>query len=174
MENIYHDYWEQELMYQFVTDDRCRMKAYICSPLSAETKEDTVTNMRMARAYMYYAYKKMNLSARAPHGYLPMLLCDNVPSERALALRFGLELMEKGDVLLVCGTRISNGMRGEIARAAALRLQIIVFDEGLYLEVQKLVTQNNGDKKTVKLDRENFPMSFSNPISYLENAAMFK
>jgi hypothetical protein len=103
-----------------------------------------------------------------------MLLCDNVPSERALALRFGLELMEKGDVLLVCGTRISNGMRGEIARAAALRLQIIVFDEGLYLEVQKLVTQNNGDKKTVKLDRENFPMSFSNPISYLENAAMFK
>lgn len=51
MENIYHDYWEQELMYQFVTDDRCRKKAYICSPLSAETKEDTVTNMRMARAY---------------------------------------------------------------------------------------------------------------------------
>lgn len=174
MENIYHDYWEQELMYQFVINDRCRKKAYICSPLGAETREDVVQNMRMARAYMYYAYKKMNLNARAPHAYLPMLLCDSVPSERALALRFGLELMEKGDILLVCGARISSGMRGEIARAAALRLQIIVFDEGLYPEVQKLVTQNNGEKKSVKLDRENFPMSFTNPISYMENAAMFK
>ena len=66
------------------------------------------------------------------------------------------------------------GMRGEIVKAALLRMPITVFDEGLYLEVQKLVTQNNGDKKSVKLDRENFPMAFTEPESYLENAALFK
>lgn len=24
MENIYHDYWDQELMYQFLTEDKCK------------------------------------------------------------------------------------------------------------------------------------------------------
>ena len=32
MENIYHDYWDQELMYQFLTEDKCKKKAYVCSP----------------------------------------------------------------------------------------------------------------------------------------------
>ena len=86
----------------------------------------------------------------------------------------GLEILEQSDVMLVCGNRLSNGMRGEIAKAALLRMPITVFDEGLYLEVQKLVTQNNGNKKSVKLDRENFPMAFTEPESYLENAALFK
>ena len=27
MENIYHDYWEQELMYQFLAEDKCKKKA---------------------------------------------------------------------------------------------------------------------------------------------------
>ena len=80
----------------------------------------------------------------------------------------------RGRSMLVCGNRLSNGMRGEIAKAALLRMPITVFDEGLYLEVQKLVTQNNGNKKSVKLDRENFPMAFTDPESYLENAALFK
>ena len=86
----------------------------------------------------------------------------------------GLEILEQSDVMLVCGNKLSNGMRGEIAKAALLRMPITVFEEGLYLEVQKLVTQNNGNKKSVKLDRENFPMAFTDPESYLENAALFK
>lgn len=48
------------------------------------------------------------MCARAPHAFLPMLLCDGVPSERAIALKFGIELLERSDVLLVCGNRISN------------------------------------------------------------------
>ena len=39
MENIYHDYWNQELMYQFLTEDKCKKKAYVCSPFSADDKE---------------------------------------------------------------------------------------------------------------------------------------
>ena len=174
MENIYHDYWEQELMYQFLVEDKCKKKAYVCSPFSADDKEGMLQNMRTARAYMFYAMKKLNMCARAPHAYLPMLLCDNVPCERAIALDFGTDLLERSDVLLVCGNRISNGMKGEIAHAAMLRMPIIVFDDMLYLEVQKLVTQRNGDKKLVKLESNHIPMALTNPISYMEQAAMFK
>ena len=28
MESIYHDYWQQELMYQFLVEDKCKKKAY--------------------------------------------------------------------------------------------------------------------------------------------------
>lgn len=70
MENIYHDYWDQELMYQFLTEDKCKKKAYVCSPFSADDKEGMLQNMRTARAYMFYAMKKMNMSARAL-----MLIC---------------------------------------------------------------------------------------------------
>ena len=31
MDNIYHQYWQQELMYQLASADRCRKRAYICS-----------------------------------------------------------------------------------------------------------------------------------------------
>lgn len=174
MESIYHDYWQQELMYQFLVEDKCKKKAYVYSPYSAEDNEGMLQNMRTARAYMFYALKQMGMCARAPHAFLPMLLCDGVPSERAIALKFGIELLERSDVLLVCGNRISNGMKSEIANAAMLRMPIIVFDDMLYLEVQKLVTQKNGDKKTVKLESNHIPMSLSNPISYMEQAAMFK
>lgn len=172
MNNIYHNYWEQELAYQFVTNDRCRKKAYVCSPLSAERDEEFVENMRTARAYMFYAMKKMNLNARAPHAYLPMLLCDRVPAERALGLQFGLRLMENCELMLICGNRISRGMRGEIEQAVKLGLPMVVFDEGIFCEVRKIVTQCGGNKRSVSLDRENFPMAFTAPTAYLEQAAI--
>lgn len=30
MDNIYHQYWQQELMYQLASADRYRKRAYIC------------------------------------------------------------------------------------------------------------------------------------------------
>ena len=99
---------------------------------------------------------------------------DNGIYSSELSDEHGFELLERSDVLLVCGNRISNGMKSEIANAAMLRMPIIVFDDMLYLEVQKLVTQKNGDKKIVKLESNHIPMSLSNPISYMEQAAMFK
>lgn len=114
MDNIYHQYWQQELMYQLASADRCRKRAYVCSPFRADTREQCEKNLRTARAYMFYANKKMNMNAAAPHAYMPLLLCDEIPAERAIALRFGLEILEQSDVMLVCGNRLSNGMRGEI------------------------------------------------------------
>ena len=121
MENIYHDYWQQELAYQFLAEDKCRKRAYICSPYSADKQDEILQNMYAARAYMYYAMKRMNMNASAPHAFLPMLLCDEVPSERALALKFGLELLEKSEVMLVCGTRLSNGHMAVACRSFFIR-----------------------------------------------------
>lgn len=103
---------------------------------------------------MWYAFENMEVIARAPHAYLPILLSDKLPAERALALRFGLELLEQSDMVFVCGKLLSTGMKGEIARAVELSIPIIVYDAELYLEVRKLVTRYGGDKAQVKLHNE--------------------
>lgn len=88
------------------------------------------------------------------NAYLPILLSDKLPAERALALRFGLELLEQSDMVFVCGKLLSTGMKGEIARAVELSIPIIVYDAELYLKVRKLVTRYGGDKAQVKLHNE--------------------
>lgn len=174
MDTIFTENWEQRLEAQFLKNDRCRRRAYVCSPLSAEDDAGFLRNMHAARAYMYYASEKMGMYARAPHAYLPMLLCDRLPSERALALEFGLSLLEGSEVILICGNRLSSGMKGEIAHAALCQMPMAVFDEGLYHEVQKEVTGYGGNKRCVQLDRENAVMGLPSPATYLETAAMFQ
>ena len=112
--NIFTDNWESRLESQFLKNNRCCKKVYICSPLSAETDEEMLSNMRNARAYMYYAMTVMGYAARAPHAYLPMLLCDKIPSERAAALTFGLQLLSDSDMLLY-------------AAAASVRVCVVKF-----------------------------------------------
>ena len=148
----YDTSWERKLDRRFQKNDRYKKRAYICSPLSAATAEEQLNNMRRAREYMLYADDALGYLARAPHAYLPMLLCDALASERALALQFGLSLLELSELLLVCGERISTGMKGEIAHAAKLGIPITVFDENIYLDVKKLVTQAGASKKLVTLD----------------------
>ena len=84
-QKIYSEGWERKLLEQFTAKNRDRKKAYICSPLRAETAKDLLMNIERARAYMLYAYEKMGVVARAPHAYLPMLLDDGIPAERAIA-----------------------------------------------------------------------------------------
>ncbi len=153
--DIFKENWETALEMQFQKPNRCLKKAYICSPLCAKTDMEMIRNMRAARAYMFYAMKQMNVLARAPHAYLPALLCEKLPAERAMALEFGLRLLENSEVLFVCGDRISNGMKGEIGKAAVLNMDITVFDESLYPAVRKLVTQHGGNKAKVTLDEKN-------------------
>ena len=157
MENIFdlcYEGNEKLLEHQFQKPDRTRKKAYICSPFHDPAVEKQRDNMLRARLYMLYANEHMGYLARAPHAYLPMLVCDGVPTERAMALRFGLELLERSDLLLVCGTTLSKGMKGEITHAAKLGIPIQVFDDDLYVEVRKLVTQTGASKKLVELNRE--------------------
>ena len=148
------DGFDQKLERQFLKPNRHLKKVYVCSPYSDPDPEAQLDNMRRARLYMLYANEHMGYLARAPHAYLPMLVCDKIPAERAMALRFGLELLEKSDMLLVCGTELSKGMKGEITHAAKLGIPILVFDDDLYVQTRKLVTKAGATKQLVTLDRK--------------------
>ncbi len=129
-------------------------RAYICSPCKAPTPELQRRNMLAARFYAWYAHENLDLRARAPHAYLPTLLNDHIPAERALALHFGLELLEQSELVLVCGTRLSSGMRNELTRAAQLGIPVLVFADTLFQDVRKLYTRAGGDKALVEQAQE--------------------
>ncbi|MDE6852137.1 MAG: hypothetical protein K2J67_06565 [Lachnospiraceae bacterium] len=150
---------ELYLEHQFIKQEDQRTRAYICSPLSAKTEEEFLENMHRARAYMHYATKEMGMAARAPHAYLPMLLCDRIPNERALALQFGLRLLEESDILLVCGDRISLGMQGEILHAISIRERILTFSYPVYKKVCEYMIQENGDMELVEVDESHLFMT---------------
>lgn len=100
MHNIFElccEGYDKLLERQFQKPDRTKKKVYICSPFSDPDPDKQRDNMRRARLYMLYANEHMGYLARAPHAYLPMLVCDRIPAERAMALRFGLELLEMSD-----------------------------------------------------------------------------
>ena len=168
MNNIYAKDWEQRLERKLFLRDRSLKRAYICSPLRGESEEETFCNMRRARAYMYYAVERMGYIAKAPHAYLPVLLCDEFSEERELALWFGLKLLQTCDVLLVCGNRISDGMRGEIAEAARRHMPIITFHEEIYRDVLAVVRDSKGDVDKVSLDLRHFSLVQSDPTIYQE------
>ncbi len=100
--------------------------AYVCSPLSAPTVEGLESNRSAAEAYMGQVGEELSCRAIAPHAYLPLLLDDHDPRQRALGLRFGMELLELCDVLVICSNIVSIGMAGEIRRAAELNIPILV------------------------------------------------
>lgn len=127
---------------------------YVCSPLNSDRRETILTNMKAAEAYMYYAQTLLNVRARAPHSVLPQLLCDLVPAERALALEFGTKLLEQSDRIMICGNRISQGMRDEIAHCAKLHMDICLFCKELYDEVASIVSKVGGKKEKIQLCME--------------------
>lgn len=59
---------------------------YVCSPLSAPTRAETLANAAKAAAYMVRAENEFGGRSVAPHAYLPYLLDDSVPEQRALAI----------------------------------------------------------------------------------------
>ena len=94
-----------------------KVKAYICSPLSVETDQEIRKNMVYARQCMAEVAKEFGYRAYVPHAYLPELLDDHDPEERALALSFGISVLEHCHLLIICGSRISSGMEIEIKKA---------------------------------------------------------
>lgn len=106
-----------------------KRKAYICSPLSAVTTEEMRNNMAAARWYMRVVSEKMDCRAVAPHAYLPEFLDDHDEAERNLALNFGLAYLDTCDMLVICGTRITQGMLGEIMHASKRGIPIFWMKE---------------------------------------------
>jgi len=101
---------------------------YVCSPLGAKTSEEVRANMVRARKYMDIVSKKYNCRAIAPHAILPEYLDDCVPEERALGLKFGLDLLRICKMVVVCGYIISDGMKREIELAEKLGIDVIYQD----------------------------------------------
>ena len=90
---------------------------YVCSPLSAPSRAERLANAAKATTYMIWAEKEFGGRAVAPHAYLPYLLDDSVPEQRALALDFGLKLLGMCSRLVAFGDRLSAGMKKEIEAA---------------------------------------------------------
>ena len=95
---------------------------YICSPLSAPTEQGIRKNMEKAAYYAGLVSGVTGCRAIAPHSFLPEYLDDNIPEEREAALAFGLSILKLSKAVIVCGNRISSGMRGEIKMAGELNI----------------------------------------------------
>lgn len=102
---------------------------YVCSPLSAATRTAMLTNAAKAMSYMAMAEREFGERAVAPHAYLPYLLDDRIPAERALALEFGQKLLALCSRLVVYGVRVSDGMQKEIAMAQQLGIPVFYRDD---------------------------------------------
>lgn len=97
---------------------------YVCSPLSAPSRPEMLKNAAKAVGYSVAAEKEFCARAVAPHAYLPYLLDDTNPEERALALEFGQKLMKLCGRVAVYGSNISPGMKDELALARELGIPI--------------------------------------------------
>jgi len=98
---------------------------YICSPLSAPSRAEMLANAAKAGAYMMRAEAEFKVKAVAPHAYLPYLLDDTIPEQRALALDFGRKLLGMCSMMIVFGAYISSGMAGEIGLAKELNISVM-------------------------------------------------
>lgn len=117
---------------------------YVCSPLGADTAEKVRLNMIKAGEQMKVVSEIYNCRAIAPHAILPEYLDDQNPEERALGLKFGLDLLKLCKFMVVCGDVISDGMRREIEVAKELGIDIIYRDIVKESKV-KITTEAEGD-----------------------------
>ena len=106
-------------------------RIYICSPFSGDIKRNRANAARFSRHAL-----EMGCFPIAPHLYLPRFMNDADPSERELALSFGLRLLSGCKEVWVFGENISAGMKGEIAEAKRRRITVRYFNES-YEETQK-------------------------------------
>jgi len=93
---------------------------YICSPYKGNKK----ANIAAARQYCIDAIADGYIPI-APHVMFYDILNDDDPGQRAVGMKMGLELLHFCRELRVYGGRISEGMRGEITLAKALKIPVI-------------------------------------------------
>ena len=117
-------------------------RVYICSPLGADTEAEIFCNMRAAGGYAGYVIKKMQYFATAVHAYLPFFYNDKIPKQREEAMNMGMQVLKDSQILMVCGNRISKGMKEEIKYAIKNHKEIVVFNQNVFDDVVKLVSES--------------------------------
>ena len=144
---------------------------YICSPLSAPTKEGIRQNMEKAAHYAHLVSGTFGCRAIAPHSFLPEYLDDHIPEEREAGLAFGLSVLKLSKAIIVCGSRISSGMRGEIRMAGELHIPAyaLLEQEGgaVLAEIKKMPDTALPDKKGTEKDWRHIRVAF-----YLEETGL--
>ena len=66
-----------------------------------------------------------------------------------------MQILDKSDVLMVCGDRLSEGMKGEIFQAAEKRKIIIVFNKKLLADTVDFLASKSVKRAEVELDPDN-------------------
>lgn len=112
---------------QDVVNDRKML--YIASPL----RGDVDRNVENAMRYCAHAIEEGYIPV-APHAMYRGIFDDEIPEQRAVALQVGLQLLDQCEKMWVCGDRVSEGMRGEIARAEQKGIQVELKPEAFFRE----------------------------------------
>jgi len=157
--------WENELeLNQLKCDqnEESATRVYICSPCNNDSVIKKYQNIIAARYYMYYANKHMNVHTNAPHAYLSVLLNDKDPAERSIALEFGLKMLELCDMIFVCGTKVSNGMRGEIVKALKMGKPVTCYHPLMKEKIDAIILEEKLDNKLFAYNHM-YPVLGSNP-----------
>jgi len=140
-----HMDWERHLETALLQCGTREHRIYICSPLRGTDWAEVQRNMLAARFYMYLIWMCDERIARAPHAYLPLLYCDDVPKERSDAIASGMRLVADSSELYVCGNRITEGMRNEIKHAIAFNKRVSVFHPDIIDEVHLMFRKAHAD-----------------------------
>ena len=90
---------------------------YIYSPYSGNVMHNTEMACRYSRFAVDEGYVPIT-----PHLYMPLFISEE--TERDLAIGIDLRLMDVCSELWVCGDKISDGMRREMAYAAEIVIPI--------------------------------------------------
>lgn len=97
---------------------------YIISPYAGEVERNLAFAARCCRLAI-----SQGLTPIAVHMLYPQILDDEIPEERAAGLRLGLDILRHCGSAWVCGSRVSQGMDGEIQEARRLDIPLRYVEE---------------------------------------------
>ena len=97
---------------------------YIISPYAGAVEQNLAFAARCCRLAI-----DRGLTPIAAHMLYPQILDDGIPEERTAGLRLGLDVLRHCGSAWVCGSRISQGMDGEIQEARRLAIPIQYVEE---------------------------------------------
>lgn len=108
---------------------------YICSPYKNENKIKMACNQLRAKHLCEEIEELIpGCKAVAPHAWLPFLLDDTIPEQREVAIKFGIDLLTLCKCLVICGDKVTEGMRNEIAFARKNNIKILHYKGGQLYE----------------------------------------
>ena len=103
-----------------------RKKAYICAPYRGKNKKEVEENVRKAARYSILAYDE---------GWLPVVVHPIIKEVWGLdttgelvdqiITNFNMNLLKSCDALIICGLKVSKGMKYEIDWCKANKKSII-------------------------------------------------